>query len=122
LSTLTIASLLLMLNLLFKNRALILDRKNTELKKYMDRINDLQVQVKNKNYEEEIERISNMYQFDLSKREIEVLQLISKGYNNEEIAEKLFVSKNTVKTHIQHIYTKLDVKNRIQAMKKVATV
>jgi len=88
----------------------------------MDRINDLQVQVKNKNYEEEIERISNMYQFDLSKREIEVLQLISKGYNNEEIAEKLFVSKNTVKTHIQHIYTKLDVKNRIQAMKKVATV
>ncbi|PIF01612.1 MAG: hypothetical protein CR994_00455 [Maribacter sp.] len=120
-SALIIAFLLLFINLLHKNRALVLEGKNIELKKYMERINELRAQVKNRSVEDENEWISNMGQFDLSIREIDVLRLISKGYNNDEIAEELFVSKNTVKTHIQHIYTKLDVKNRIQAMKKVAT-
>ncbi|MBD0778060.1 tetratricopeptide repeat protein [Maribacter sp. ANRC-HE7] len=121
-SALIIAFLLLLINLLHKNRELVLDGKNTEIKKYVERIRDLQAQVKTKKDEVENEWISNMDQFDLSKREIDVLQLISKGYNNDEIAEKLFVSKNTIKTHIQHIYTKLDVKNRVQAMKKVTTI
>ena len=99
-----------------------MERKNIELKKYMGQINDLRAQMQSKSDEDENEWISNLDQFDLSKREIEVLQLISDGFNNDEIAEQLFVSKNTVKTHIQHIYSKLDVKNRVQAMKKVSIV
>jgi LuxR family maltose regulon positive regulatory protein len=48
------------------------------------------------------------------------MNLISTGIGNEEIANKLFVSKNTVKFHIKNIFIKLDVKNRVQAMQKSA--
>lgn len=51
----------------------------------------------------------------LSKRELEVLEEMSKGLTNKEIAEKLFVSEKTVKTHVSHIFTKLEVKDRTQA-------
>ncbi len=43
----------------------------------------------------------------LTKRELEVLNLISKGYSNEEITKKLYVSITTIKTHIVNIYSKL---------------
>jgi DNA-binding CsgD family transcriptional regulator len=55
---------------------------------------------------------------DLSKRELEVLQLMAAGHSNAEIAEQLFVSLNTVKTHSSKIYEKLDVKRRTQAVEK----
>jgi LuxR family maltose regulon positive regulatory protein len=58
-------------------------------------------------------------QFELSDREVEVLKLISQGYRNSEIAEKLCISNNTVKTHIRKIYVKLRVRNRVEALNKV---
>lgn len=54
----------------------------------------------------------------LSKREIEVIKLICDGATNLEIAQKLFVSVNTVKTHLLNIYTKLDVHSRTRAVAK----
>lgn len=54
----------------------------------------------------------------LTKREMEVLYLISKGNTNQEIAENLFVSLNTVKTHTSRLFDKLNVKNRTQALIK----
>jgi two-component system, NarL family, response regulator LiaR len=54
----------------------------------------------------------------LSKREMEVLQLMSDGLSNQEIAERLFVSLNTVKTHSSNVFVKLDVKRRTQAVEK----
>jgi LuxR family maltose regulon positive regulatory protein len=48
------------------------------------------------------------------------MKLIATGIGNEEIAEKLFVSKNTVKFHIKNIFIKLDVRNRVQALQKMA--
>lgn len=54
----------------------------------------------------------------LSKREMEVLQLMAEGLSNQEIAEKLFVSLNTVKTHSSNVFVKLDVKRRMQAVEK----
>lgn len=54
----------------------------------------------------------------LSKRELEVLVLLSQGLSNQEVADKLFVSLNTAKTHISSIYTKLNVKRRTQAIQK----
>ena len=53
----------------------------------------------------------------LSKREFEVLTLISQGNSNQEIADKLFVSVNTVKTHTANLYVKLDAKRRTQAIR-----
>jgi ATP/maltotriose-dependent transcriptional regulator MalT len=57
-------------------------------------------------------------QLELSKRELEILNLLARGYSNQEIATKLFVSVSTVKTHIQNLFEKLDVKRRIQAVEK----
>ena len=55
---------------------------------------------------------------ELSKRELEILNLLAQGHSNQEIAAKLFVSVSTVKTHIQNLFEKLDVKRRIQAIEK----
>jgi len=52
----------------------------------------------------------------LSQREIEVLQLIAKGAANKEIASQLFIGESTVKTHIIHIFNKLEVKDRTEAV------
>ncbi|MBI2850728.1 MAG: response regulator transcription factor [Chloroflexi bacterium] len=52
---------------------------------------------------------------ELSPREGEVLQLVSKGATNKEIADALFISENTVKTHLQNIMDKLHLANRSQA-------
>lgn len=52
----------------------------------------------------------------LSKRELEVLALVAEGLKNREIAQRLYISKATVKTHLIHIYAKLQVENRTAAV------
>ncbi|MRG43820.1 DNA-binding response regulator [Chitinophaga sp. SYP-B3965] len=54
----------------------------------------------------------------LSKRELEVLQLMAEGLSNQEIAGRLFVSLNTIKTHSSKVLEKLDVERRTQAVEK----
>jgi len=54
----------------------------------------------------------------LSEREIEVLQLIADGLTNQEVADRLYISLNTIKTHTRNIYEKLGVNNRTQAVNK----
>ena len=54
----------------------------------------------------------------ITKRELEILQLIAHGLSNREIAEKLFVSENTVKTHSSRLFDKLSAKRRTQAVQR----
>ena len=52
---------------------------------------------------------------DLSKRELEVLKVLATGMSNQEIADTLYISLKTVKTHVSNIFTKLEVSDRTQA-------
>lgn len=52
----------------------------------------------------------------LTKRELECLQIIAKGLSNNEAAQVLGLSKATIRTHLEHIYQKLDVTNRVEAV------
>ncbi|HRI03349.1 MAG TPA: response regulator transcription factor [Pyrinomonadaceae bacterium] len=54
----------------------------------------------------------------ISKREYEVLELISRGLSNQEIADDLFVSTSTVKTHVSNLLAKLDANRRTQAISR----
>ena len=65
--------------------------------------------------EKQKKETATLEEFNISEREAEVLKLISEGFSNEEICEKLFISKNTVKNHVASIIAKLSVKDRTQA-------
>lgn len=54
--------------------------------------------------------------YDLTDREMEVLELLVEGLNNREIAERLFVSRATAKAHVSHILDKMGVSNRAEAI------
>lgn len=61
---------------------------------------------------EQLERLS------ISKREYEVLELMAQGMSNKEIAGKLFVSTNTVKTHSSNLFLKLNARRRTEAIRR----
>lgn len=54
----------------------------------------------------------------LTQRENQILDLLAEGYRNKDIADQLCVSVNTIRTHIYHIYEKLHVQNRVEALNK----
>jgi len=53
---------------------------------------------------------------NLTKREVEILQLITKGLTNKEVANVLNLSRSTIRTHLEHIYQKMEVSNRVEAI------
>ena len=65
----------------------------------------------NQSHQEEVSYSSDPFKI-LSKRELEILPLIAKGYGNKDIAEKLFVSVKTVEAHKTHIMNKLNLKSK----------
>lgn len=61
---------------------------------------------------------TELNKLNVSKRELEVLQLMSEGLSNNEIADRLYVSLSTVKTHSRNLFDKLGVTRRTQAIDK----
>ena len=73
---------------------------------------------KNNNVDKSVIR-KDIDHFQLSPREKDVLDLMTKGYSNQQIAEKLFISLSTVKTHVSNILTKMGLERRTQAIQLV---
>ena len=61
---------------------------------------------------------ARLEQLGITPRELEILELIAAGMSTREIAEKLFVSENTVKTHSSRLFEKLDARRRTQAVQR----
>lgn len=64
------------------------------------------------------ESISDQEEYNLTPREIEVLEQLSKGLKYNAIAENLFLSTGTIRKHVENIYTKLQVHNKLEAIQK----
>jgi ATP/maltotriose-dependent transcriptional regulator MalT len=101
-----------------KHRELKIINMHYEIANHIKKIHDFEEEI----HEQELSHndlfVEKIKQFNLTEREEEVLLYISEGLKNTEIADKMFVSINTVKTHIKNIFVKLDVSNRIQATNK----
>ena len=119
-----ITTLLVMVIILFyshRKRAQLSQRQlNLELQNYLLQVAEMQDKLNTKKGDCGKEpNFEQLKKANLSKQEMKVIKLIAEGYKNAEIAEKLFISQNTVKTHIKNIYSKLDVKNRVEALRKL---
>jgi len=75
-------------------------------------------QLENKKHKDTELGLVSPADYGLSDREMDVLLLLADGLSNQEIAEKLFVSTNTIKTHLGNIFSKLHVKRRTQAVQR----
>jgi DNA-binding CsgD family transcriptional regulator len=62
---------------------------------------------------------ANLLKYDFTHREMEIIRLIRAGYSNQEIADKLFIATTTVSRHLQNIYSKADVKSRLNLIRKL---
>ncbi len=69
-------------------------------------------------YEKQKADPDQLAKLNISQREYEVLQYLAQGMSNDEIAGQMFVSQNTVKTHLSNLYFKLDARRRTQAVEK----
>ncbi len=98
-----------------KNKQLEIEDMRNNIEEYLGQISKLENEDYRKN---EIDISSKIKKYGLSSREAEVLKYISQGMKNQEIADTMFVSLSTVKTHTKNIFDKLDVRNRIEAARK----
>lgn len=69
-----------------------------------------------------VTRLLNQTEMDITHREIEILELAARGLSNDAIGKELFITTGTVKWHLNNLYSKLNVRNRVQAIEKVKSL
>lgn len=101
----------------------VLALKEKEMEKQLSKISSLQQDIARaldqkptKDNTLSFEVINQLINEDLTDREYEILELVLDGHTNQQIADKVFLSVNTIKFHLKKIYTKLDVANRVEVM------
>ncbi len=101
-----------------KLKTLEIEKMQNEIYEYLSQIDNFSKSYSESENNKEESIVEKLKEFQLTQREKDVLLLIAEGNMNTEIAEKLFISLNTVKTHTKNIFLKLDVKNRVEALRK----
>lgn len=102
-----------------KQETIIAQMKN-ELRSSMEELTEIKQESVKDNLDQIAERIEKLARkHELTDRETDVLLQITKGLNNKEIAEELFVSVNTIKYHTRNLYEKLDIKKRTEIASKL---
>jgi ATP/maltotriose-dependent transcriptional regulator MalT len=91
----------------------------SNIQEYIDHISKLE---REEGRNKEVDLAKKVEKYKLSAREAEVLKYIAQGLKNKEIADKMFVSLSTVKTHTKNIFDKMDVRNRIEAVRKAQAI
>ncbi|MEN8124232.1 MAG: tetratricopeptide repeat protein [Bacteroidota bacterium] len=99
-----------------KNNSLEIKGMRDKIEIYLQQITELEQN------ENSVDIVKKVKDYGLSSRETQVLDLIAQGLKNQEIADKIFISLSTVKTHTKNIFEKLDVRNRIEAARKVQSL
>ena len=98
----------------------MIDHMRGQIKGYLGQISNLEDNKDQKN--KDSNDSDNLIKYGLSTREMEVLDYITQGMKNQEIADKMFISLSTIKTHTKNIYEKLEVRNRIEAARKAQVI
>ena len=131
--SLLVISLLWYMNYLRKkNQELELEKLNREIQQYIWQLEQLRQKEKEKTPPSDTPDTTGKFLSDeeyvlsklikdhqLTRRQSEILALILKGYSNKDISKELHISNNTVKTHIHHLYEKLNVKNRMEILQRI---
>lgn len=116
-AVLSIVILLIILFAIRKTAAVRMEKLRTEIRFRLSETIRLKEELETKNEIKHpvLEDVNIVLNDKLTEREQEILDALVLGLSNKEIGEKLFLSVNTIKTHILSLYTKLDVNNRTQA-------
>lgn len=116
-SVLSLGILLIILFAIRKNSAVRMENLRAEIRLRLNETMRLKEELESKNEGQHpaLKDVNLVLEDKLSEREHEILDALVLGLSNKEIGEKLFLSVNTIKTHILSLYTKLDVNNRTQA-------
>jgi len=114
----TVTTIIILFNRIkIKNNDLEIHSMREKIEEYLKHISELESENNKKTTTG-----FNREEYGLSPREEEVLSLIAQGLKNKEIADKMFVSVSTIKTHTRNIFEKLDVRNRIEAARKAKSL
>ena len=105
-------------SLLIRQKKLRIKNMHTELRNFLLEVEDLKLAMADKKAWEHNKINELLGKYEITDREADVLHMISHGYNNSEIADKLFISINTVKYHVKNLYLKLDAKNRVEIINR----
>jgi DNA-binding CsgD family transcriptional regulator len=95
----------------------VIDQMQHDIQDYVSLVEEFESK-DDSNKDENSRFLENIAQFGLTEREIDVLKLITQGLKNDEIADQLFISVSTIKTHTRNIFSKLDVRNRCEAARR----
>ena len=119
-----IVSILVIGNIRIKKKSIETESKlrGQEIDLLQTRLANILEDQSNANFEINQVLLNDYLKNPLSERELDVLSKVADGKTNKEIADELFVSVNTIKTHILNIYEKLDVQNRTQATVKAGSL